>query len=111
MVSGESHYFLGRRYRLRVVSHDAPSSVVRRQSTIALHVRSGASVEQRDRVLQHWYRRQLKALIPPLLEKWQPVLGVQLAHWCVKRMKTKWGSCNAEAGRIWLNLEPAKKPV
>ena len=43
--------------------------------------------------------------------KWQAVLGVKIAHWGVKRMKTKWGSCNAESGRIWLNLELAKKPV
>ena len=42
---------------------------------------------------------------------WQPVLGVQVADWGVRRMKTKWGSCNARAHRIWLNLELAKKPV
>jgi predicted metal-dependent hydrolase len=111
MVSGESHYFLGRRYRLRVVKHDGPSLVARRKSTIELHVRPETSPEQRERVLQRWYRRQLKTLIPSLVAKWQTVLGVQLAHWGVKRMKTKWGSCNAEARRIWLNLELAKKPA
>ena len=56
----------------------------------------GRAREQRERVLQRWYRAQLKALIPPLLEKWQPVLGVQVADWGIKRMKTKWGSCNVE---------------
>ena len=111
MVSGESHYFLGRRYRLRVVNHDGPSTVARRTSTIELHIRRETSAEQRERVLHRWYRRQLKTLIPPLVEKWQAVLGVQLAHWGVKRMKTRWGTCNAEARRIWLNLELAKKPV
>ena len=29
---------------------------------------------------------------------------------CIKKMKTKWGSCNIQAKRIWLNLELAKKP-
>jgi len=112
MVSGESHYFLGQRYRLQVVTHDGAGKVlVRSTSTIELHVRSGTNAEQRERVLQRWYREQLKALIPPLVEKWQSVLGVQVAQWAVKRMKTRWGTCNAEAGRIWLNLELVKKPV
>ena len=62
-------------------------------------------------MLLHWYREQLKTLIPPLLEKWQPVLGVQVAGWGVKRMKTKWGSCNAASRRLWFNLELVKKPV
>jgi predicted metal-dependent hydrolase len=36
---------------------------------------------------------------------------VQAAAWGIKKMKTKWGACNIEARRIWLNLELAKKPV
>ena len=42
--------------------------------------------------------------------KWEPVLGVAVEDWGIKRMKTKWGSCNAKARRIWLNLELVKKP-
>ena len=112
MVNGESHYFLGQRYRLRVHERDAPASVaVRGVASLDLFVRPGASAEQREAVLLHWYREQLKALIPPLLEKWQPILGVQAGHWGIKKMKTKWGSCNPTAKRLWFNLELAKKPV
>jgi predicted metal-dependent hydrolase len=112
MVSGESHYFLGRRYRLRVIEHDGPAKVsLRGSSSIDLHVRKGSGARERANVLLSWYRAQLKALIPPLLEKWQPVVGVEVADWGVKRMKTKWGSCNLRAKRIWLNLELVKKPV
>lgn len=108
----ESHYYLGRRYLLNIVSSDAPPRIgIRNATTIDLHIWKNADAKQRERVLQRWYRRQLKTLIPPLVEKWQAVLGVQLAHWGVKRMKTRWGTCNAEARRIWLNLELAKKPV
>jgi predicted metal-dependent hydrolase len=112
MVSGESHYFLGHRYRLRVsIREGAGKVLLRSRSTIELHVRPKTSAEQRERVLQRWYRDQLKVLIAPLLEKWQEALGVRVADWRVKRMKTKWGTCNARAQRIWLNLELAKKPV
>lgn len=112
MVNGESHYLLGRRYRLRVHEHDAPARVaVRGIASLDLFVRPGTSAEQREAALLSWHREQLKMLIPPLLEHWQPILGVQVADWGVKKMKTKWGSCNPAARRVWLNLELAKKPV
>ena len=111
MVSGESHYFLGRRYRLRVHEHDGPAIVALHGATyIDLYVRPGTTREQRELVLRRWYRARLKALIPPLVEQWQRILDVQVAAWGVKRMKTKWGSCNVAARRIWFNLELAKKP-
>lgn len=112
MVGGESHYFLGRRYRLRVHEHTGPGRIeVRNKSYIDLFVRPGTSVEQREQVLLRWYREQLRLLIPSLLAKWEPLMGVQVADWGIKRMKTKWGTCNIEARRIWLNLELVKKPV
>jgi len=112
MVAGESHYFLGRRYRLRVVRDDRVCKVVlRNKATIELHVRSGIRAAERNQVLQRWYRHQLRELIPPLLEKRQVALGVQVAAWGIRKMKTRWGTCNPIARRIWLNLELAKKPV
>lgn len=110
LVSGESHYLLGRRYRLRVIEGARGSLVECRGAAIELHVARGAGLRERERVLHEWYRRQLKALVPPLLAKWQPRLGVEAREWGVKRMKTRWGSCNPRARRIWLNLELAKKP-
>ncbi len=111
-VSGESHYYQGQRYRLNVVYHDAPPKVVvSNKTTLALFVRAGSDTAQRERVLTGWYRRQLKEMLPLLIAKWEAVLGVKVAEWGVKRMKTKWGTCNLEARRIWLNLELVKKPV
>lgn len=111
MVSGESHYFLGRQYRLRVHEQNGPAKVAVRFATLDLFVRPGTSTEQREAILLRWHREQLHLLLPSLLEKWQPVLGVQVASWGIKKMKTKWGSCNAAARRVWFNLELAKKPV
>jgi predicted metal-dependent hydrolase len=112
MVNGESHSFLGRRYRLRVHEQDEPARVaLRGVASLDLFVRPGSNAEQRQAVLLRWYRAQLKLLIPPLLARWQPILRVRATAWGVKRMKTKWGSCNAAAARLWFNLELAKKPV
>ena len=112
MVNGESHYFLGQRYRLRVHEHEGVAKVaLRGVASLDLFVRPGSSAAQREAVLLSWHRQELKALTPPLLAKWQPVLGVEVASWGIRKMKTKWGSCNIKAGRVWFNLELAKKPV
>jgi predicted metal-dependent hydrolase len=52
----------------------------------------------------------LKRALPPLVAKWERLLGVHVSACGIKRMKTRWGTCNARAGRVWLNLELAKKP-
>jgi predicted metal-dependent hydrolase len=109
MVNGESHYFLGQRYRLRVHEQNGPARVALRGiASMDLFVRPGSTTEQRESVLAFWYREQLKALIPPLLEKWQKALDVQVDTWGIKKMKTKWGGCTPTSRRIWLNLELAK---
>lgn len=111
MVSGESHYFLGERYRLNVVEDPrAKGIVVRKSLTIDIHVSPEAKTEERERLLYKWYRQQLNEIVPPLLDKWQKTLGVELSEWSIKKMKTKWGNCNVEARKIWLNPELAKKP-
>jgi len=112
MVNGESHYFLGRRFRLRVIEHTGTSEVVLKSPTkLELHTRPNATAAHRQRVLNDWYRQQLQALLIPLLQKWEKIVGVQLSQWHIKKMKTKWGACNVSASRICLNLELAKKPV
>ncbi len=112
MVSGESHYYLGRRYRLRVVERDGPSRVVlRNRTTLELQVRSEYEAKEREQVLRRWYRERLRELVPPLLAKWEAILGVRAAAFGIRKMKTKWGACSLDARRIWLNLELAKKPV
>jgi len=112
MVTGESHYFQGRRYRLAIVEHVGAGSVsLPNSTTMRLYARPGADVAAREDALQRWYRHQLREQIPPLLAKWEPQAGVTVAEVRIKKMKTRWGSCNTTARRIWLNLELAKKPT
>ena len=112
MVTGESHYFGGRRYRLDVVAHDGPASVcLANNTTIQLRIKAGADAASRKVVLQRWYRQHLRAQVPALLAKWEPRMDINVAEVRIKKMKTRWGSCNAAVRRIWLNLELAKKPT
>lgn len=112
MVTGESHYVFGKRYRLEVIERRGCHEVaIKNNSTLQLFVNSGTSTQNRGLVLNEWYRDQLKAQIPDLLNHWQSAIGKQAADWGIKKMKTRWGSCNIAQRRIWLNLELAKKPV
>ena len=111
-VTGESHYFKGRRYRLRVIEYDGrPTIRLLNNTTMELHIRPGDNRDNREMVLYQWYRRQLRSQLPPLLTKWEPKVGVTVEDLRIRKMKTRWGSCNRDARRIWLNLELAKKPV
>jgi hypothetical protein len=112
VITGESHDFLGQPYVLRVVEQSGPARVaLQGAASLELFVRPATTVEDRQRVLHNWYRQELKELIPPLLARWQPVVGVAAAEWGVRAMRTRWGSCNTRARRIWLSLELARKPV
>ena len=110
-VTGESHYFEGRRYRLDVVERPgAPAVRLLNNTRMGLQVRPGANRDEREAVLHRWYRRQLRDRVPPLVAKWEPKVGERVADVRIRKMKTRWGTCNPVARRIWLNLELAKKP-
>ncbi|MEP6949562.1 MAG: SprT family zinc-dependent metalloprotease [Ginsengibacter sp.] len=108
----ESHYHLGRRYLLNIIEADTvPKVRIRNKTFIDLYIRQGTSIAKRQETMNEWHRIQLKKQIQPIIDMWQKKMGVFVQDWKVKQMKTKWGSCNIEASRIWLNLELAKKPI
>ncbi len=110
-VSGESHFFFGKRYLLEVIERIGKHEIViKNNKIIRLYVNPNTSQLNRQLVLNKWYNAQLKKIIPDLLKKWEPIVRKKASLWGIKKMKTKWGSCNISAKRIWLNLELAKKP-
>jgi predicted metal-dependent hydrolase len=110
-ISGESHFFLGKQYRLEVLQGDQPQVTLKGKNKIVLQVRHNSPMERREAVLIDWYRKELRAVAASMLESWQEKIGVRAGSWGIKRMKTRWGTCNRNAGRIWLNSELAKKPI
>ncbi len=109
-VPRESHYLWGRRYLLQVVQAEAAPSVELKHRTMLLRIRPGTAAARREEILAEWYRGQIRAALPALLARWEPVVGVRVRRVFVQRMKTRWGSCNHTAGTIRLNTELAKKP-
>ncbi|MEV7412819.1 SprT family zinc-dependent metalloprotease [Streptomyces althioticus] len=109
MLSGETHYVWGRRYRLDVSRTSGNYSVAPKGNTLWVVTPEGSDPDTRRAVLDRWYRRQIKAAVPDLLAKWEPVIGVEAEKFIVRRMKTKWGTCVTHTRTIWLNPELAKK--
>lgn len=109
-ASGESIYLWGRRYELYAEYTKTACKIDIIGDKLYFCTREKSTIEQRQSALDEWYRRQLKEQIPPLFEKWQGILGVKAQEFRIKKMKTRWGTCNINYKRIWFNLELAKKP-
>src|SRR5262249_10731234 len=109
-VERESHYVWGKRYLLKVIEGHAAPSVALQHRWMLLRVRPGTDAKKKRAIVEAWYRWQLKQAVPPLIARWEPLMGVKVERFFVQRMKTKWGSCNHDAHSIRLNTELAKKP-
>ncbi len=105
----ESHYVWGRRYLLTLQTAERPN-VELRHNRLVLALPDSGGTSRRQSILNAWYRELLHQAVPPLLARWEPLLGVRCKKFFVQQMKTKWGSCNPHARTIRLNTELAKKP-
>jgi predicted metal-dependent hydrolase len=109
-VERESHYLWGRRHLLTVVHRDTKPAVSLDHKRITLTVRTGSDARKRAEVIHAWHKSLLHEVVPDFIEKWEPKLKVKVTGYFLQRMKTKWGSCNHQAGNIRLNTELVKKP-
>ena len=110
-VSGETLYVWGRQYFLRVEYSYKGNALVISGDNAILTVRKESTVKQRETFVNEWYRTLLKAEVEKYLPKWERITGLQCSSWQSKYMTTKWGTCNTSTGKIWLNLQLAKKPI
>ncbi|MBN8868271.1 MAG: M48 family metallopeptidase [Solirubrobacterales bacterium] len=109
MITGESHYVWGIRRRLKVVERPGRTNIEIDGERLVLYASPEATTEERRVALDRWYREQLRQAIPALIAEWETKLDVTVPKWTIRRMKTKWGSCNRETRHLWFNLELAKK--
>ena len=110
-LTGEIHYYWGCPCKLLVEETTGKSSVefLENQQSILMHAPANSTTEQRKHLLEEFYRRELKAVVPHLLEKYAVIVGKSPEEWHIRNMKTKWGTCNVRDKRIWLSLNLAKK--
>lgn len=112
MVSGESHFVDGKRYLLELIEINKPPSVIiKNMKTIELRARPNATRDKREQIMHEWLRNRMREKLDKLIPKWESKIGVNASYYGIRKMRTKWGSCNSAEKRIWLNLELAKKSI
>ena len=99
-LSKESHYFKGKRYLLNVIEINDTPKVILKHSKIDLYVRPNITKEKRKEILDKWYRAELKLIVSEMIEKWEQKIGVKTNKFGIKKMRTKWGTCNTDTKRI-----------
>ncbi len=110
LKDGELVYYRGEPLRLRVaVASGRESVAMEGEDAIVIGAKPGSTPERRAELLGRWYKARLREALEPLVERWRKRLRVSVASWSVRKMKTRWGSCNYRKGRITFNLELVKK--
>lgn len=110
-VSGETLYVFGQQYFLRVEYSYKGNTLVLEGNEAILTVRKESTAKQREAFVNEWYRSKLKEKIEIYLPKWENIAGLYCNSWQTKYMTTRWGTCNTNTRKIWLNLQLAKKPI
>lgn len=110
-VSGETLYVWGRQYFLQVAYSYKGNALVLDGNKAILTVRKESTTKQREAFVNEWYRSLLKAEVEKYLPKWEKITGLYCSSWQSKYMTTRWGTCNTNTRKIWLNLQLAKKPI
>ena len=111
LQTGATIEYKGKSYLLIIEEHHGPSKIKIQDELIHYYTKPDQTQTQLKMHIEHWYRREMELILPELISHWETLIGVKVAEWGIKKMKTRWGSCNTRVGRIWLNLSLIKKPL
>ncbi len=110
-VDGEIHFLGGKNFELKVLENAEKNKVLLNENFLELHLKKAANLMQKRKIIDDFYRSKLRQIIPDFISAYEQKMNVRVAKFGIKKMKTRWGTCNPKARRIWLNLELAKKPI
>lgn len=86
-IERETHYVWGMHRLLTIVEDDVKPYVTLDHKRIILHLRPGSSMEKRAKLIHEWHKSLLHDLIPQLIAKWEPKLGVKVSAYYLQKMK------------------------
>lgn len=107
-VDGELHDFWGRRLPLQLIEHSGRPRAALLSDRMTLQLPADHAPALRGALLDHWYRIAVQRAVPALIERWQPVMGVQIDAVRVLKMRTRWGSCTPMLRTMRLNSTLAR---
>lgn len=110
-IDHEIHHAWGRPYILSIEEKNIVPEVLIEQNRMVLIVRPGADKDTKKALLEAWYRNQIREKALPLINKWENIMKVRVEKLFIRRMKTRWGTCNVTKQTIRLNTHLAIKPL
>lgn len=113
-VSGENHYLFGERYLLKVIpSNIVPPSIKVGTKVMELFVRPGATISDKQKTMEAFYRNRLRSALNSIVPKWADRLDEAPAtfDFTIMIMQKQWGSCITSKRKILFNLLLARVPL
>lgn len=110
-LNRETHLFKGERYLLRISENNKTNSVNIEYDALVVYLKGEKEGKNIQTIIDLWYRQELKKTADTLIQKWEKIIGVKINDFSIRKMKTRWGSCDTKTGKIRLNIELIKKPV
>ena len=105
--NGELITIFGKVYVLTVVEGKKNSFTFFNDQAI-LSCKQNSTEEQRKTIIEKTLRELLYEKLKPLFEKWEGITNLKSSTYQIKKMKTRWGTCNTRTKKIWLNFELVK---
>ena len=107
-ITGEKHLFFGQEYTLHIIVSNRTKIEIA-DNHINLYIPQNIGRDKKESLMSEWYRTELKKVIPNYIEKHERLMKVKVEDWGIRKMKSRWGTCNIIDKRIWINLELVKK--
>ena len=107
-VTGEKHIIFGKEIVLEV--RLGKNNVVKLSDDKIILVIKDKD-QDRGQIVTSYLRRVLYNKALEFINKYEKIMGVHAEQLRIKKMKTRWGTCNIEAKRIWINYELIKYPI
>ena len=106
--TGETHFIFGKELPIEVVNSNKNTLIITEEK-IVLVVKD--ENQDREKIFQKGIREKLRQQSLYFIKKYELIMNVKANELRIKKMKTRWGTCNLEAKRIWINEELVKYPI
>ena len=106
--TGETHFIFGKELPIEVVNSNKNTLIITEEKLILVVKNEN---QDKEKIFQKGIRKKLRQQSLYFIKKYEPIMNVKANELRIKKMKTRWGTCNLEAKRIWINEELVKYPI
>lgn len=117
LIDGDKIYYLGKCYELNILKSKKENIIIN-GNIINMYVNIkedekfiNANTKRKYKLLETWYKEEALKLFDTLLKKYCLIMSLEIKGFTVKKLKSKWGSCDTLKKHITLNIELMKYPI